>query len=218
MPLPTTIWALVACATGRTTETLAFDGDELAAIRVAVDRGDLTLVGGASEVRLTAEARARAGTRSRAEELADAADLRAEIVGDALVVEATAPDHGWIDLALEVPDGLDLEIALDDGALEGRGLVGGLDAHVRGKGVDLELFPEACALTVLGPVTLSLPFGLDYHLTAITDPAWGADVVDLGFDTFVQTSERVEGSAGRQDVPVDLQVIGGPLLVLEATP
>ncbi|MCA9493821.1 MAG: hypothetical protein KC621_28015 [Myxococcales bacterium] len=208
---------LVACVTATSTESLRFDGEAPDAVRVTVDRGDLTIHGGAHAVSLTAESRARGSSRGRAQELAAAADLRAEIVGDELHVEAIAPDHGWTDLTLEVPDGLLLAVDLDDGALEGRGLRGSLEGRVRGRGVDLELFPEACELTVLGPVTLSLPFGLDYALTAFTDPEWGADIVDLGFDTFVQTSDRVEGTSGRADVPVELQVIGGPLLVLEAT-
>jgi hypothetical protein len=230
------VLATLGCASSREVVERTFDAASVDRVVVDLAAGDLDLrAASTDEVALVAEIGARAGTRGEAERRRDEVTLDVEVRDGELRVASTGPEHTRVDVALEVPPRTDLEAALADGSarvegtrgahritaggVTGRDLHGTVDVEATAEGVDLEVFPDGpCAITSRGPLVVSLPYGLEYELVVKPDPEWGAEIADLGFDALVETELLVEGRRGEATLRVELRAVGGPVVVLEATP
>lgn len=137
--LPATAWDGCSEQADRRAEADAAGVDR---IEVRAGAGDLEIVGRPGVTRVNAEGRACA---SDADDLA-AVDVRAERVGSTLRVETYLPrdaDGVWLDLRVEVPDGVDIEVADSSGDMHVRGVAA---VRIRDSSGDIEVEDVAGAV------------------------------------------------------------------------
>lgn len=103
-----------------------------------------------------------------------------------------------------------------------RGVSGSADLFAWTTGVDAVVRPSPGDLVrihaVSGDVFLGLPAGLDYDLRIDVPPAYGHDVIDLGFDWYAATYQHFEAGRGDQSIPVRITTEGGSVIVYQVEP
>ena len=141
-----------------------------------------------------------------------------------------------VDIAIEGPRVFDVEAYTLDGTVtlrdvdgfhyltgsrvEGRGVFGDLDALATVDGLDVVVVPYIGSVVrlevVQGDLEVALPAGLPYDLRLVTDPGWGYELVDLGFDEVSTGPGFAFASTGDGSVSVELINRDGPIFVRQA--
>jgi len=97
---------------------------------------------------------------------------------------------------------------------------GDLDAYADGGDADVEIFPyEGSIIRVEsfgGDASVALPWGLAYDLRVYSDPDYGYEITDLGFDELVLGGDYAIGSTGAGSIRVEVIATGGSVWVTEA--
>ncbi len=237
--LPMWLALLAGCAeTSRVfSETLPAGG--VSAVFCDIERGTFAYVGGPQdEFDIEVVSWGEGSSLRRAEARADSNEWGAQVTGNLLDVwgRSPTPDAGT-DVTIGGPERVDVEAVLLDGAaylgdvdgyhvitansVQGDRLRGSVDLYASLDGVDVDVYPsdgDVVRIEAFGDVILQLPWGLEYDLEVFVDPAWGAEVFDLGFDDLYLAPDYVSAVSGSGSIEVDVFLAGGTFFLWEAPP
>lgn len=234
-----------ACASAERTYEAELPADGLARVFGDVERGNVGWLSDPAAdgvVRVGARTWATGPGRSSAEARRDSSSWGFEVRGDLLDLWARSPEpDAGVDLVASGPalveelGDVDVALVAVDGVAEAHGVRGALslsgtsvfatdaggpvDAVATAGIAQVEAHPregdEVHVRSLDGEVWLALPRGLPLRLEVRADPAWGYDVVDLGFDRVERSGAGLVATAGDGSITVVVTARGGPLVVAE---
>lgn len=232
---------LAALATGCTSVSRTVDRSVSAAqadlLSVSIERGDLTYVGTDTDtfdVEITTTGRGSSTTRACAAR--ETADWALALRPGTFTMTATAGDRAEVDFDVVGPDVMDTEVTVERGGahlenVEGthvvtasritsRQLIGDVDLVAESGGMNVEIWPYVDGTVLLdsrsGDVSLYLPYGGDYDVEVVGDPAYELFVTDLGFHTSFLDVGYFRGTVGDGSILVSVTVTGGAFELLES--
>jgi hypothetical protein len=232
MPRPTLLLLLApGCTLAERTHSQSFPGAGITRVFCDNDRGSLLFSGSNPD---TIELGVR--TFARTEGGLDRVTWGAATEGDLLDLWGrTRADRAGVDFIVEGPPTQNVEAILLDGRAElvdltgdhivtaseivARGQVGDVDLLATAGGIDLSARPEpgdTLILDAAGDTFLTLPYGLDYDLEVFSDPDWGVEVTNLGFDQLDASPDYVRAVTGSGSIRIEVTVRGGPFSLWNA--
>ncbi len=206
-------------------------------VQARLDSGDFDYAGRSTEMfRIDGNSWGRAFKEEAAEEHKSGNELAIDTAAGALVVEGySRSSSAGIDVYVEGPQHMGLDLSLDSGDADIEGLVGfslitadsvdivaegGADIFARSGSVDADLYPAPGEVirieAISGSVDLTLPYGGSYDLQVWGDPEYTLEIDDLGFHSQALDAGYFAGISGRGDTPVTVIVSGGDVRVRSA--
>jgi hypothetical protein len=233
--------ALAGCTRVEHTEQLQLPAAGVWSMFVDDDRGDLSYSGTAAEETfdLTFTSWGKGSSDKGAARKADGNLWGAEVREDLLDAWGRSESRkAGVDIDVVGPHVLDVEAYTVEGAVAlyevdgfhyltgtrvvGERVYGDVDAYAEIGGIDLQVYPYDGSVIRLevygGDLVVSLPAGLPYDLDLAADPAYGYELVDLGFDQLTLGPGYALGHAGAGTISVQLLATGGTVTVRAAPP
>jgi hypothetical protein len=238
LPLVALVVALAGCAKVEQPIDLEVAAGGIERLVATIDRGDLAVTG-TNEQALVVEGESigYGGGEGQAEHREEGNAVSLEVEGPDAVLEATSEfRRAWVDLHVETPAALDLDLWVKRGSVhvegvEGRHVItgdritaqalgGAADLLATAGGMDVDVRPWAESEVLLessaGDAILRLPYGGPYDIEVIGDPAYEMVVEDLGFHTSWSDAGYFAGTVGDGSIRVVVYVSGGPFQLLES--